>query len=131
MKRAVPVLLLTAAALVPLWRFEPRAGTTTTAVAERPAAEQPAAGGGTETVEGSLVRTRHGDVQVAVVFEGDRITAVRLLRQPGSTPTSRAVPLLVEETLVAQSAEVDAVSGATTTSEAYVESLQAALDARG
>ncbi|GAA1263834.1 FMN-binding protein [Saccharothrix xinjiangensis] len=129
MRRAVPVLLLTVAGLVPLWRFEPRADTVTAAV-EQPAAGQPVPRTA-ETVEGPLVRTRHGDVQVAVVFEGDRITGVRVVRQPDSAPTRRALPVLVEEALVAQSADVDAVSGATTTSEAYVESLQAALDARG
>lgn len=47
------------------------------------------------------------------------ITAVRMLRQPDSGPTSAAVPRLLEETLRAQSADVDSVSGATMTSEAH------------
>jgi uncharacterized protein with FMN-binding domain len=40
-----------------------------------------------------------------------------------------AVAKLKQETLQAQSAKIDAVSGATFTSKSYVESLQAALDA--
>ena len=40
----------------------------------------------------------------------------------------RAVPILRQETLQAQSARIDVVSGATQTSEAYIRSLQSALD---
>ncbi|CCH27750.1 FMN-binding protein [Actinosynnema sp. NPDC047251] len=145
MKRAVPILLLTVAGLVPLWRFEARPETVDTAQVAEAAPETvpktsapgtsgtaaPEVVGETQTVKGSLVRTSHGDVQVEVTFEGDRITAVRMLKQPNSAPTRKAVPLLVEETLTAQSAEVDTVSGATATSEGYVRSLQAAIDAKG
>jgi uncharacterized protein with FMN-binding domain len=70
-------------------------------------------------------------VQVEVTFQGDKITAVRMVKQPNSAPTKKAVPILTQETLRAQSADVDSVSGATTTSGAYVESLQAAIDAKG
>lgn len=126
MKRAVPVLLLTVAGLVPLWRFE---ATPETVAVDVPLPSGTPSGSA-ETVSGSLVRTSHGDVQVQVTFEGDRITAVTMLKQPGSAPTRRAVPLLIEGTLTAQSADVDTVSGATTTSEAYVTSLQAAIDAK-
>ncbi|XVV04260.1 FMN-binding protein [Actinosynnema sp. CA-248983] len=121
MKRAVPILLLTVAGLVPLWRFEATPETVAAA---------PAPSGAVKAVSGSLVRTSHGDVQVQVSFEGDRITAVQMLKQPSSAPTRRAVPLLIQGTLAAQSADVDTVSGATTTSEAYVASLQAAIDAK-
>jgi len=68
---------------------------------------------------------------VEVTFQGSRITAVRMLRQPGHPQTEAAVPRLIEETLEAQSADIDTVSGATVTSDGYKESLQAALDARG
>ncbi|MBB5956632.1 uncharacterized protein with FMN-binding domain [Saccharothrix tamanrassetensis] len=141
MKRAVPILLLTVAGLIPLWRFEARPETVAVPeAAGAPEASAPptagsttgsaAPGGNAQTVSGSLVRTGHGDVQVQVTFDGDRITAVKMLKQPGSAPTRQAVPVLVRETLTAQSADVDTVSGATTTSEAYVESLQAAIDAK-
>lgn len=131
MKRALPILVLTVAALVPLWRFEPSATTTTastsTSSPSSPSATSDTAG---RVVAGSTVSTRYGDVQVQVTFSGTQITAVTMLRQPDSGPTSKAVPQLIEETLTAQSADVDSVSGATTTSEAYVESLQAAIDGR-
>jgi uncharacterized protein with FMN-binding domain len=126
MKRALPVLVLTVAALVPVMRFEPEAETST-ASAPAPTTAAPA---GSEVVDGTNVSTRHGDVQVEVTFDGDRITGVRMLRQPDSGPTSMAVPQLIQETLQAQSADVDSVSGATMTSAAYVESLQAAIDRR-
>jgi uncharacterized protein with FMN-binding domain len=128
MKRALPMLVLTVAALIPLLRFEPEANTETSVVAEP--APSVTAEGGAEVVAGPNVRTRYGDVQVEVTFAGDRITAVRMLRQPDSGPTSMAVPRLLETTMEVQSAEVDSVSGATTTSGAYVESLQAAIDAK-
>lgn len=122
MKRALPVLVLTVAVLIPIMRFEPEAQTST--------ASAPAATAGGDVVEGTNVSTQHGDVQVEVTFDGDRIVAVRMLRQPDSGPTSMAVPQLIEETLQAQSADVDSVSGATMTSAAYVESLQAAIDGK-
>ncbi|NUS30002.1 MAG: FMN-binding protein, partial [Streptomyces sp.] len=64
-------------------------------------------------------------------FEGDKITAVKMLQQPNHPQTTAAVPKLVAQTLEAQSADIDTVSGATITSEAYKESLQAAIDAKG
>jgi uncharacterized protein with FMN-binding domain len=70
-------------------------------------------------------------VQVEVTFEGDRISSVRMLQQPNHPQTTAAVPKLIQETLQAQSAAIDAVSGATITSDGYVTSLQAALDAKG
>jgi uncharacterized protein with FMN-binding domain len=130
-KRALPILVLTVAALVPLVRFEPSASTTTTvSTASPPSASDSAGQSAGQVVAGSTVSTRYGDVQVQVTFAGTEITAVSMLAQPDSGPTSKAVPQLVEETLTAQSADVDSVSGATTTSEAYVESLQAAIDGR-
>jgi uncharacterized protein with FMN-binding domain len=70
-------------------------------------------------------------VQVEVTFEGDTISSVRMLQQPPHPQTEAAVPKLIEETLEAQSADIDTVSGATITSEGYVKSLQAAIDAKG
>ncbi|MFD7433229.1 FMN-binding protein [Streptomyces sp. NPDC059861] len=131
MKRALPVLVLTVAGLIPVWRYAPSTGAPT-AEAARPAA--PPASPGTSTsrvVAGPTVGTEKGPVQVEVTFEGDEITAVRMLRQPDHPQTTAAVPTLIEETLRAQSADIDSVSGATVTSEGYRESLQAALDARG
>jgi uncharacterized protein with FMN-binding domain len=68
---------------------------------------------------------------VEVTFRGDRIASVRMLQAPHHRQTAFAVPQLIAETLKAQSAHIDAVSGATITSGGYRESLQAALDAKG
>ncbi len=128
MKRALPIFVLTVAALIPLWRFEPTASTTATSQSSE--SSQSTSDSGSQVVAGSTVSTRYGDVQVQVTFSGTEITAVSMLRQPDSGPTSKAVPELIEETLTAQSADVDSVSGATSTSEAYVESLQSAIDSQ-
>jgi uncharacterized protein with FMN-binding domain len=66
-----------------------------------------------------------------VTFSGDKITAVEMLQRPNHPQTTAAVPVLISETLKAQSADIDTVSGATLTSDGYEESLQAAIDAKG
>lgn len=138
MKRVLPVLALTAAAVIPLWRYEPSLGPTTTEAAPAPTPPTPSSppasssdGTVTRVVQGSTVNTEKGPVQVEVTFEGDRISSVRMLKQPNHPQTTAAVPKLVKETLSAQSADVDTVSGATVTSDGYKESLQAAIDAKG
>jgi uncharacterized protein with FMN-binding domain len=127
-KRALPILVLTIAALVPLWRFEPSSETSVASPPASSSSDSSTSDSAARVVAGSIVDTRYGTVQVEVTYSGDQITSVRMLQQPDSGPTSKSVPQLIEETLTAQSAEVDSVSGATTTSEAYVESLQAAID---
>jgi uncharacterized protein with FMN-binding domain len=84
-------------------------------------------------VNGAVVRTPYGTVQVQVVLTGSRITDVRALHLTDANGTSRrisadAAPVLRREALTAQSAKVDTVSGATYTSQGYQMSLQAALD---
>ncbi|MFH9584720.1 FMN-binding protein [Streptomyces luteogriseus] len=134
MKRALPVLVLSVAGLIPVWRYAPShdTGSSPAASAPAPAPSVSSSGGTASTVvSGSTVDTEKGPVQVEVTFDGDRIAAVRMLRQPDHPQTTAAVPQLIEETLQAQSADIDTVSGATITSDGYRESLQAALDARG
>ncbi|MFJ4620207.1 FMN-binding protein, partial [Streptomyces sp. NPDC088812] len=135
MKRALPVLVLSVAGLVPVWRYEPSTGTPAAeapASASAPAASStaPASGSSGLVVKGTTVATEKGDVQVEVTFDGDTISAVRMLKQPDHPQTAAAVPTLIEETLQAQSADIDTVSGATVTSDGYRESLQAAIDAK-
>ncbi|MFE6524649.1 FMN-binding protein [Streptomyces sp. NPDC057794] len=136
MKRALPVLVLSVAGLIPVWRYAPSqeadAGAGTAAPAPAPSVSSSAGPRGTTStvVSGPTVDTEKGPVQVEVTFEGDRIASVRMLRQPGHPQTTAAVPKLIEETLRAQSADIDTVSGATVTSDGYRESLQAALDAK-
>ncbi|MFE9024825.1 FMN-binding protein [Streptomyces iakyrus] len=137
MKRALPVLVLSVAGLIPVWRYAPSHDTGPSpapAQAAAPASTPSASSsGGTTTtvVAGSLVDTEKGPVRVEVTFDGDEIASVRMLRQPDHPQTTAAVPKLIEETLQAQSADIDTVSGATVTSDGYKESLQAALDAKG
>ncbi|MFF7765977.1 FMN-binding protein [Streptomyces massasporeus] len=134
MKRALPVLVLSVAGLIPLWRYTPSQDTGSSPAASAPASTPSvsSSGGTTSTVvSGSTVDTEKGPVQVEVTFDGDKIASVRMLRQPNHPQTTAAVPRLIEETLQAQSADIDTVSGATVTSDGYKESLQAAIDARG
>ncbi|GGR69948.1 FMN-binding domain-containing protein [Streptomyces humidus] len=134
MKRALPVLVLSVAGLIPVWRYEPSTGTasTTVAVSTPPASGSAStSAAGSEVLTGTTVRTEKGDVQVQVTYDGDKITAVRMLKQPNHPQTTAAVPKLIAETLTAQSADIDTVSGATLTSDGYKESLQAAIDAKG
>jgi uncharacterized protein with FMN-binding domain len=93
----------------------------------------PPATGGAKLVNGTVAQTRWGPVQVQVHIAGGKITDVVALRVPSGNRrdqeiNSYAVPQLRQETLDAQSASIDAVSGATVTSDGYRESLQAALD---
>jgi uncharacterized protein with FMN-binding domain len=85
-------------------------------------------------VNGAVAQTRWGPVQVQVTISAGRITGVTVLRQPDGNRrdveiNSYALPRLTQEALAAQSAQIDTVSGATVTSQGYIESLQAALDA--
>ncbi|KQX63251.1 FMN-binding protein [Streptomyces sp. Root1310] len=132
MKRVIPVLVLSVAGLIPVWRYEPSTGTTsTTEAASTPSVSSStsSSGSGSTTFTGTTVATEKGDVQVRITYDGDKMTAVRMLKQPNHPQTTAAVPKLVAETLAAQSADIDTVSGATVTSDGYKESLQAAIDA--
>jgi uncharacterized protein with FMN-binding domain len=91
---------------------------------------------GSTTVTGDAADTRWGPVQVRVSVANGAITAVDVVEYPTGNGkdrqiNARALPVLVQETLDAQSADIDMVSGATVTSEGYVESLQSALDQAG
>ncbi|WP_426997350.1 FMN-binding protein [Pseudarthrobacter sp. N5] len=88
----------------------------------------------TGTYNGTVVQTRFGAVQVRVTVSDGSITDVTALQLTDEDRKSvqisnRAAPLLRSEVLKAQSAEVQTISGATVTSDAYLGSLQAALDA--
>ena len=89
-----------------------------------------------QTVTGPAVDTRYGPVQVQVTVDGGALTDVAVLQYPAGDHRDEeingyALPILVEETIAAQSAQIDMVSGATYTSEGYVQSLQSALDQAG
>ena len=90
----------------------------------------------TATVTGSSTDTRWGPVQVQITVANGEITDVTVVEYPTGNGkdrqiNARALPVLVQETLDAQSADIDMVSGATVTSEGYIGSLQSALDEAG
>ncbi|MFM9609345.1 FMN-binding protein [Streptomyces niveiscabiei] len=133
LKRRHPLrrLVLTSAAtvsgLVLLLSLKPH----TTPSSAAGTAPLPATAAGTAT--GASVPTRYGPVQVRVTVSGGRVTGVTVVAQPDGSLRDRqinayAVPRLTQETLTAQSAHVDTVSGATYTSGGYRRSLQSALD---
>ncbi|MFE9645030.1 FMN-binding protein [Streptomyces sp. NPDC006365] len=100
------------------------------------AAPAPAPTPTTRTVTGATAETKYGPVQVRVTLTGSRITGATAVQSPDETARSRdinstAVPKLNQETLQAQSADIDTVSGATYTSAGYRQSLQSALDRAG
>ena len=88
------------------------------------------------TFTGAVSSTRFGDVQVTVTVADGSITDVTALKltdkeQKSVSISNRAAPVLRQEVLAAQSAQVKGVSGATYTSDAYLTSLQSALDQAG
>ena len=92
--------------------------------------------GGTSTVDGPVISTRWGPVQVRITTDGSTLTGVEVLQYPTGNGkdqeiNDQASPILVSETMDAKSAQIDMVSGATVTSEGYLQSLQAALDQAG
>lgn len=90
----------------------------------------------TKTVTGDVAQTEWGPVQVVLTIKSGKVTAVNVAQYPDGNPrdaqiNSYALPILVQETISAQSAQIDMVSGATVTSDGYLQSLQSALDKAG
>ena len=158
MRRAVPVLAATAGSLALLANFHttPQTSTVTAATAPTSTAAPPPPPSpspsttvptsqaartttppttvSTRTIVGPAVLTRFGNVQVRAVFVGGRLADVQALQLPDSHQQSVeisnfAAPRLRQEALQAQSARISLISGATYTSEGYVQSLQAAINA--
>ena len=87
---------------------------------------------GVETLTGSIYASPYGNTQVQVTISNGQITSVTALQLPTGGRSGQisnyVEPILSSEALTAQSANIDIVSGATYTSEAYAQSLQSALD---
>jgi len=110
-------------------------GTATTQQGGTAGAQQggTAAAAGAKVLTGAVDNTSYGPMQVQVTMEGRKITGVKVLQETNTGSLSQqidanAVPQLTKETLAAQSARIDAVSGASYTSAGYIKSLQSALD---
>ncbi|WP_052864261.1 FMN-binding protein [Streptomyces niger] len=146
MRRAAVTTLTSVAGIVLLLSLKPHQATAPPVAPAPSAAPAPSSAGGTGTATaptrtsgsngtftGDVVNTRYGPVQVAATLKGGRITAVKVLQVPSANGRDQqlagyAVPQLTRAALTAQSAHIDAVSGASYTSEGYIQSLQSALD---
>jgi uncharacterized protein with FMN-binding domain len=96
----------------------------------------PSTSTGTKVVTGDAADTRYGPVQLQVTFSGKKITNINVLQYPTESfrdqqINSYALPILNQEAMSAQSANIDVVSGATYTSDGYAQSLQSAIDKAG
>ncbi|HEY3469364.1 MAG TPA: FMN-binding protein [Amycolatopsis sp.] len=140
MKRALFAIAGTVTGLVLLLSFKTQP--TTTASATPPAAVSgsgtatPTAGAAGSTVTGDAADTRFGPVQVRITVENGKLTSVTAVEYPTESRRDQeineyAIPQLNQEAARAGTADIDTVSGATYTSEGYVESLQSALDKAG
>ncbi|MEU0385779.1 FMN-binding protein [Streptomyces chartreusis] len=96
------------------------------------AAGQAPQGGVNGAVTGDAAQTQYGAVQVRLTMSGGKITQAEAVQAPkggrSDQITSASVPRLNQAAVAAQSADIDAVSGATYTSAGYKKSLQSALD---
>jgi uncharacterized protein with FMN-binding domain len=145
MRRAPIVLTATAAGTAGVLAFhahtpEPTAAATATpspaAAAATPTPTPTRSSSAAKTATGDVIPTRYGNVQLKVTVSGGKITSVEAVQLPTGDPKSYAIssyaePLLRQSALSKQNGDVDAVSGATYTSEGYKSALQSALDKAG
>jgi uncharacterized protein with FMN-binding domain len=115
-------------------QLRPGQAAATPGVVSPTTAPSGSSGSATTVVNGTSADTRYGPVQVQLHVRGGRIVSATAIDYPRGGGTDRqingfAIPILEKETVVAQSAQLDTVSGATFTSDGYRTSLQAALDA--
>jgi len=105
--------------------------TPSPSVTPSPSATTPSSS--TKTYTGDQVMTRWGPMQVEITVSGGKITAAQAVQYPSGNGrdaeiNSYALPVLNQEVVDRQSAQIDTVSGATVTSDGYLQSLQSALD---
>lgn len=144
MKRSPIVLAATVAGTAGVLAFHPHAATvqSATAAVATPTAtattssktSSEKATGVSGAATGDAVTTQYGDAQVRVTVRNGKIVAIQALQLQGNDPksvqiSSSAEPVLHQEALGKQSADVDAVSGATFTSASYAQSLQSGFKA--
>ncbi|MFE1320971.1 FMN-binding protein [Kitasatospora phosalacinea] len=143
MRRAVITASATAAGVVLLLSLKPHDPAATRAISAANTGAGGGSGSGTDaaqgadasarTVTGSAVDTRYGPVQVKVTLADGRISRIDVVQYPTRDRRDQeineyAIPVLNQEAIAAQSADIDVVSGATYTSDGYTRSLQSALD---
>jgi uncharacterized protein with FMN-binding domain len=155
MRRIVTAILSTITALVLLLSYH--TSTDSTTVAGSPIAQLGAASGSTSqsrsssnssgsstsrhsspapssaAYTGGVADTQWGPVQVQITVRGGKVTASRAVQYPQNNDrdfmiNSYALPILDQEVVQQQTAAIDTVSGATVTSDGYLQSLQSAID---
>jgi uncharacterized protein with FMN-binding domain len=89
--------------------------------------------GGVRVIVGDPEDNPYGTIQVRVTLNGGRITDVSTVQSPNDRGRSveiaqQSLPVLRQEVLRAQSAQIDVVSGASYDSQGYAQSVQSALD---
>jgi uncharacterized protein with FMN-binding domain len=123
----IPVAAATALAATAL----SACGGSTTATSAAAAAASTTTGYTDGTYTGDPVTIQWGDVQVQVTVQDGTIASVAFLSYPtdqrSQAINSQAAPQLAQEAVAAQSADVQVVSGATFTSQAFMQSLESAL----
>jgi uncharacterized protein with FMN-binding domain len=112
-------------------KTHPAAGKSATPSKSQAAGNSQAAAA--RTVTGAVANTQYGPMQIQLTLTGQKITNVTVLQRTNDGSESdeidsTAIPKLTSETLAAQSAQINAVSGASYTSMGYIQSLQSALD---
>ena len=142
MRRIVFVMMSTITAVVLLFSY--RTSTNSALVAGIPVVQLPGSPGsasqprsssksGSTTYTGDSADTRWGLVQVQITVQGGKITASQAVQYPQNNGRDAqingfALPILNKEVVQQQSAAIDTVSGATVTSDGYLQSLQSAID---
>lgn len=87
--------------------------------------------GGTRVVEG-IGQGKHGDIKVEVTFADNQITDIKVVEQKENEVLAEPVYTQLKEVVIAaNSAEVDAISGSTVTSNGYLEAIQDAITKSG
>jgi uncharacterized protein with FMN-binding domain len=117
-------------AVVPLPRPQTRLPPATITRAAMTLAANSAYADGTYT--GPAVDAYYGLIQIQAIVAGGRLNGIKVLQYPSDRRTSvninrQALPMLRDEVVSAQSANVDIVTGATLTSEAFIRSIGGAL----
>jgi uncharacterized protein with FMN-binding domain len=132
-KRAIAALVVTAVAVVLLARYETHPPDEPPPPPRRAATPAPPPPG-VKVGTGPLITTPFSSIQVRAELTRGRLTAVKTLSLTGADAhtqalNARAEPILREEALRAGGADIDVVSGATYTSESWIQSLRSAMRA--
>jgi uncharacterized protein with FMN-binding domain len=135
MKRALLIAGGTVGGLGAVLAITPPNLSKTTLIAIDTAVPAPAKPVGvTGSFTGSVANTRYGPVQVKIVVKNGKIIDAQAVQAPSGSNdryTQKAVPRLRQQTIAAQSANVQGVSGASFTSYGWYESLASAIAQAG